>query len=310
MLRDSSDPAARSVLPRILADADPAIRFAAVQWVGEQRLVEFRPRLESGLAHGATSAACSRPIWPRWSGLDGVNRVPKDEFSGEEYILKVLLAEQTPAEVRALRCGCSGPIIPRWPTSWPDSSTQKTTIASGSRPSARCASARATTPASCWPKWPATRTPRCGFGPRRLLASRRATKSTARCCSTLASGGEPALRDEALRSLRGADLSAEERRRLDVLVSAPRSVTDLLSRVTRPKGAGGTSDDGTKSVAVDRGQWIKLLEGQGDVQAGERIYFHPKRAGLLSLPSDRRPRRSHRPRSLDGCPRIDARAAR
>ena len=53
ILRESDRPQARTVLPSFLSDPDPNIRFAAIQWVGEQRLTEFRSNLQAGLARAA-----------------------------------------------------------------------------------------------------------------------------------------------------------------------------------------------------------------------------------------------------------------
>ena len=55
VLRDSGRAEARSLIPSFLADPEPSIHFAAIQWVGEQRLEPFRPQLLAGLASGAVT---------------------------------------------------------------------------------------------------------------------------------------------------------------------------------------------------------------------------------------------------------------
>jgi putative membrane-bound dehydrogenase-like protein len=278
VLRESSDPAARAVLPRLLSDPDPVIRFAAVQWVGERRLVEFRPQLESGLAHGATTRDLFEAYLAALECLDGVHRDPKDESSGEEYVLRVLLATQTPPDVRARALRMLRPDHPALSGKLAgfigaknDERVRLEAIRTlrertGNEAGKLLAEVAGDTHASLQLRAEAV----VGLSPRD--AQHRGL------LFELATGDEPALRDEALRSLRGADLSAEERRRLDVLVSGPASVQELLAR-TMPNGAGGKPDGGAKSVAADRTQWLKLLEGQADARAGERIYFHPSGPG-------------------------------
>ena len=67
ILRESDRPEARAVLPGFLADPDPRIRFAAIQWVGEHRLTEFRPHCKRGWPRRPRRETCSRPRWRRSS---------------------------------------------------------------------------------------------------------------------------------------------------------------------------------------------------------------------------------------------------
>ena len=45
ILRESGRPEARTLISKALDDPDPAIKFVAIQWVGEEHLAEYRPRL-------------------------------------------------------------------------------------------------------------------------------------------------------------------------------------------------------------------------------------------------------------------------
>ena len=49
-LRRSGDAAGRDALPAFLADADPGVRRAAVQWIGEERLRRFAAPMETAVA--------------------------------------------------------------------------------------------------------------------------------------------------------------------------------------------------------------------------------------------------------------------
>ncbi len=100
ILRESDRPEAITVLPEFLSDPDPRIRFAAIQWVGEHQLTQFRAQLEAALAStaetrdlfGATLAALER--------LDGKTRGLQDEIAGEEYVAALLKNPRTPTAVR------------------------------------------------------------------------------------------------------------------------------------------------------------------------------------------------------------------
>src|SRR5207247_1942859 len=53
-LRRTGEPKGRAALPKFLADPDPAIRRAAIQWVGEERLKDY--------AHLLNDAASKPPV--------------------------------------------------------------------------------------------------------------------------------------------------------------------------------------------------------------------------------------------------------
>ena len=67
----SGRPEARALLPGFLADPDPLIHFAAIQWVGEHRLEEFRPQLLAGLASSAATRNLFEATLAALEQLDG-----------------------------------------------------------------------------------------------------------------------------------------------------------------------------------------------------------------------------------------------
>ena len=103
ILRDSDRPEARALLPRFLADPDPSIHFAAIQWVGEHRLTEFRPQLLAGLASSAATRSLFEATLAALELLDGKMRKPTDEVAGEDYIVALLNDSRTAAEVLRAR---------------------------------------------------------------------------------------------------------------------------------------------------------------------------------------------------------------
>ncbi|MGC8642465.1 MAG: PVC-type heme-binding CxxCH protein [Isosphaeraceae bacterium] len=101
ILRESGKPEVRSLVPRFLDDPDPTIRFAAIQWVGEERLAKHRPRLMRELAAGKTTRQVFEGTLAALEMLDARKRAPSEEVSGEEYIAALLKDSQTsPAVIR------------------------------------------------------------------------------------------------------------------------------------------------------------------------------------------------------------------
>ncbi|HVX10422.1 MAG TPA: PVC-type heme-binding CxxCH protein [Pirellulales bacterium] len=87
-------------------------------------------------------------------------------------------------------------------------------------------------------------------------------------------GDQPALRDEALRSLTGESLSDDVRGKLSALAKQHPESASLVARVlgaTDPKRPPHTDLEG----------WLKRLDGPADAQVGRRVFFHPKLAGCF-----------------------------
>jgi putative heme-binding domain-containing protein len=94
----------------------------------------------------------------------------------------------------------------------------------------------------------------------------------------LAQGDVPALRDEALRSLRGAALNADEKVALQAIGKADDRAAELVRRVLEPAAADRAA------APDDLAGWLERLDPEGrlvggDPRAGERIFFHRKSAG-------------------------------
>ncbi len=113
ILRDSTDSSARAPLAKLLTDPDPSVRFAAVQWVAEAGLGQYREQITAGLASGATTRNLFEAYLAALEKLDGVNRKVKDEWSGEQYVLSLIENPDTAPAVRARTCEPSEPIIRR-----------------------------------------------------------------------------------------------------------------------------------------------------------------------------------------------------
>ncbi|HEX3727531.1 MAG TPA: PVC-type heme-binding CxxCH protein, partial [Pirellulales bacterium] len=74
VLRQINDPRAQAMLPGFLSDADTAVRFAAIQWVGEERLNDFRQPLVAALSAGPATARLFGGYLAALERLDGIAR--------------------------------------------------------------------------------------------------------------------------------------------------------------------------------------------------------------------------------------------
>ena len=99
ILRESPRTDARTVLPGFLADPDPRIRFAAIQWVGEHRLTEFRSQLQKALASTAETRNLFEAALAALEQLDGKTRGIEDEIAGEDYVAALIKNPRTPDAV-------------------------------------------------------------------------------------------------------------------------------------------------------------------------------------------------------------------
>lgn len=278
ILRETRDPQGRSALPKLLRDADANVRFAAVQWVGEERLSQFRTGLADALAAGPASSRLFGGYLAALERLDGVVRTSDDEWAGEQYIVRALEDPTTSPEVRrwALRM-----LRPDHPLLSVDRLRQF--VASGDAELQR----------------EAVRTLRdCRHPDRVALLSQIAADSqyplslraeaivglsgdepqSKSLLVSLAVADEPALRDEALRSLRGSSLDDAQRQSLSKIAHDRPQSAELVERVTDP------SIVPKRPVADDLPGWLHLIDGSdnkadGDAAAGERIFFHARAGG-------------------------------
>jgi hypothetical protein len=98
-LRRAGDAEGRQLLPRFLADPDPAVRRAAIQWVGEERLQQYASRLGASAARAPVTREVFEALLASQAFLSGK---PGEETSGEEYMARVVKDASQPAAFRAL----------------------------------------------------------------------------------------------------------------------------------------------------------------------------------------------------------------
>jgi putative heme-binding domain-containing protein len=264
-----------------LSDRDPSIQRAAIQWVGEHRLVEFRPQLQAGLAASAETRNLFEATLAALERLDGKMRDIRDEVAGEEYITALFEDPRTPAvvlarglrmlradhpalsldrlrrflnrpedaiRIEAVRSLAQGPLPGRFPL-----------LAKLAEDQTASASLRAEAI---------------------LGLAYQAARQRDRLVA-LATEGEPVLRREALRSLRGIALTEHERSLLRRSSDGDAQSLELVALL-------GTRDAATTTRAGRDGfpnsdieEWLARLEGPADAAAGERVFFHSQGPGCF-----------------------------
>jgi putative membrane-bound dehydrogenase-like protein len=271
LLRDDDAPECRQALDGLLADADERIRFAAVQWVAESNLPVYRPRLESMLAAGGTSPEIFEAILAALERLDGVTRQPSDEQSGEQYVLQLLFAPQTPSDVRrrslrAIRAG-HDQLSPGklWPLALGADPALRREIVSTLQLGGHTHAGKLLAQVAADRREPAE--VRAAAVP--ALSAEQ--KEHHALLMQLAHDPEPAVCRQALRSLRGCFLREAELAELrDLAQRADSAIQELVAILLRPPmSITASSAPGTET-------WLHLLDRPADPAEGERVFFHPK----------------------------------
>lgn len=96
-----------------LADRDPAVRRAAVQWVAEERLTGFRPQIEAILNDSAIGPELLLAGIAALEMLDGVAPAEFDKTPAGKYVLPLVRDAARPAAVRALALRMVDPAEPK-----------------------------------------------------------------------------------------------------------------------------------------------------------------------------------------------------
>lgn len=267
-LREQGSHAA-STAARLLDDADARVRQAAVQWIAECRLDNCRPQLISLLAAENVPRQLFEACLAALERLDGVKKQPHEELGGDEYVATLLTRPNLPASVlvrglRRLRPDhpvLTTDLLDRWlaqPTldlqlealrtlrEQRTDQAQRRLVSIAQDEQAPLA-LRAEAVAGLLPTDP---------GARHLLIM-------------LAQHHHPSLRAEALRTMQHVRLSKDER---EAIAARPASLPDdeLLRRLLDPDYRQH------RPPKSDLTAWLKLLEGEADPDAGERVFFHPQ----------------------------------
>ena len=272
VLRAADEKYGRKFLPALLSDSDPSVKFAAIEWVGEEKVKDLRPRIAEMLNGEANTRDLFNACVAALELLDGTQR--PDEFHGEKYAAKVLLDEQSSGEVRRLALRMLPPDHPALSVERlkgllesPDALLKLEAIRA-LRASPQPGRFALLADLAHDTKLPTAARADAIVG----LAELSATDSQRELLLALASSEEPAIQKEALRSLRGSTLSAAQIGQLEKLSTKDQATKDLIERLLAPPPP-------ANPPRHDVDAWLKTVEGSGDSAAGERIFFHPRAAG-------------------------------
>ena len=268
-LRAADEPTGRTLLPALLGDSDPAVRFAAIEWVGEERIRDLRPQIAEMLKGDANTRDLFNACVAALELLDGTQK--PDEFHGEQYVVKVLKDEQATDDMRRLALRMLRPDHPALTLD-----RLRDLLASPSEMLKREAieTLRATPLDKRFDLL--AEVAHDGRSPSSLRAE--AIVGLAEADSQrplllgLAASDDAAIRAEALRSLRGTKLDEAARKQLEKLSGKDAPTADLVGRILAPPPP-------ANPPRHDVDAWLKTLDGPGDASVGERIFFHPRAAG-------------------------------
>ena len=276
-LRIADKPEFRPAAMEMLQSPDETTRLIAILWIGEARLTDYRGELERAVKSSSNSRQTFEAALAALSLLDGQRPAnAKDENAGEEYVVRLLQDDSTPVEVqrfalRVLRADhptLTVELLARLLAESDESLRLEVIRTLRQRPDSE--------------RWPQIReiaadenAPaqlRCEA----ILGLSPGNADDRKLLFQLTSGEQAEVADEALRALRGFDLEPEEKEQLTALAAkleGPRK--ELAERALRrnpPKNLPKHEDVAT---------WLKMAEGPGNPQAGERIFYHVRVGGCF-----------------------------
>ncbi|HEX4146374.1 MAG TPA: PVC-type heme-binding CxxCH protein [Pirellulales bacterium] len=264
ILRESSQPPAR-LLAASLADADPQVRFAALQWVGEDKLSDYRGELTKALTAGPMSGDLFAAYLAALENLDAAEpRKPGDkDRNPEQYVAQTLADEHAPTDARrwALRVlRADHPLLTldflRRMLDADDVEMQREairTLAASPHAGRIALLAEIARDPKRPPSLRAEATAGVPAEERDLLLE-------------LAASDCPPVEHEAMRGLAGATLDSRQRAALEKTASGDPQRQQLIARVLDPRPA---SD---RPAADDVDAWVGLLAGPADADEGGRVF--------------------------------------
>ncbi len=279
ILRDSDHSDVKAVLPGFLSDPDPRIRFAAIQWVGEHRLKEFRSTLEAALASSADARNLFEATLAALERLDGKTRSLQDEIAGEDYVAALVKDERTSGLVlqQALRM-----LRPDHPVLTLDRLNR---LLGNHSEAVRTEAVRSLCQSPRGGRFEIlarlTGDQSASLVIRAEAVAGLAEKAAAHreVLLALGSGGQPALRHEALRSLRGVSLTEGERSMLHRSNRDDAAGLELVDFLQNWVASGQPQSKGARAPGSDIDALAAQLSGPADSAAGERVFFHARGPG-------------------------------
>ena len=289
-LRRGGEEQARELLPQFLDDESPAVRRAAIQWVAEERLEQFADALPAAASKLPTSPDLFRTLLAAQHLLAGSD--PGAEPYDENRLLAIVADEKQPAVFRRLALQLLRADHPQLTTESLES------LLRGDDPGLRLEAIRTLGLRGDEPSRAAVRSAAADASlPKPLRAEALLGLSTGELTALdrailLAALDDPALRRDALRSLRAAKSDAETTARLASwfagLAAKDKRDGELAAQLSMilaggDNGAGGDAKLSKFAAALreaadvrpaDDAGWKAWLAGEGDAAAGRRVFFH------------------------------------
>jgi putative membrane-bound dehydrogenase-like protein len=269
-LRDAKAENEAVLTPYLLKSPYPEVRLQGVLWISEGRRQEQKANLLECLEKRATTRQLFEACLAALDLLKA--REPGQESAGEEYVLRILNAKDAAASV--VRRFALRSLRPDHPQLSAD--LLKKLLADGD-PAIRLEAIRTIRQRPDVERWTELREiARSGKSTETerseaILGLSPGNQTDLAILTELTSDNSPAVADEALRALRGFDLTPKEKEQLAALAEKlPGARKELVKRVLdrNPPKELPKSDD----LAA----WQSLAAGEGDAAAGERIFFHSR----------------------------------
>ncbi len=270
VLRDTSQPPGR-LLSESLGDVDPRVRFAALQWVGEDKLSDYRGELKNVLAAGPMSGELFAAYLAALEKLDDAqSALMQKERSSEQYVAQTLADRPAPTEARRWALRVLRPDHPLFTIDFlrhaidsDDVEFQREAIRSlAASPHAERTALLAEIARD--PKRPAS-----------LRAEATAGLAAEQHDLLLELAGS----DQSAGTARSIALAGRRHARCPAAGIAPRATAhgdprlqQLIARVLDPQFAAN------RPAADDLDAWVRLLDGPADADEGQRI-FHSRIVG-------------------------------
>jgi putative heme-binding domain-containing protein len=270
--RRSGEVKLKELAAELLWHEEPRLRLLGLDWIGTadpSEAAEFRGRVERLLQEPAITRQVFEVAVAVLNRLDGIAVDGKNEPSGETFVVKLLLDEKVASVARrfALRS-----LRPDHPSITSDRLKELLVDAD---PSIRLEAIRTIRQRPDAERWPQLREIASGKDKdlqdrcEAILGLSPGNDEDRKLLLELAAGENPEVADEALRALRGFDLNEGEKQRLTELASKLDGARkELIQRVllrNPPKDL---------PKPEDQAAWLALATGEGNAQAGERIFYH------------------------------------
>ncbi|MDX1947490.1 MAG: c-type cytochrome [Pirellulaceae bacterium] len=277
-LRQADNPSLRPLAGDLLKSSDEVLRLVGVLWIGEARLGEHQAALEA-LLHGSSGSkqlfSCALAALDMLAGKHPTDS--KNESPGDDFVLRLLTSDGTSAEARRFALRMLPPDHPKLTTEL------LTKLLAAADESVRLEVIRTLRQRADGDRWPQLREIAANA---KLSSTERAeavvglspgNQDDRKLLLELAGSSTDEVAGEALRALRGFDLTPAEREQLTSLAAkttnpATRELVDRALARNPPKD---------QPAASDNAAWLARAEGPGNARAGERIFFHPRVAGCF-----------------------------